>query len=399
MKRFCPNCGHPIKRNAAFCPNCGFKLKPQTLAHKTKAVSIAVTRESFNKKSPAVSKRLKVILSLTAVALVIVFAGLYFVMSNRNDNAQPKRESTNNSRVIKKPSHTQLVGHLSSTDHSPQRTGAVILAYSGKKYPEEWSDALDNAKSNEWQIHLKNQSDYPYMHPGKVVYMVSNDLGYTLKPLGDDEQIYIFADKKQIGSALFSQMVNYLNHHNGQKVVNSLQSNEMKTDDETSKSSDTQVANGTSTDKKKRLAGDGGFANMPSAMQGSWYSSYYGHEIGKLNIKDHEISWKDGNDEGVEILHKMNNSYPKKISATYRKATQDWFTVGSFESNEGIHWLNVRGWTQSAGDGDFYGLHHEKGQQVLVHAGGADLHAEEVYWKTPALARKYRAIKFKDLRW
>ena len=31
-KKFCPNCGHPLKQDVDFCPSCGFKVhsKKQT---------------------------------------------------------------------------------------------------------------------------------------------------------------------------------------------------------------------------------------------------------------------------------------------------------------------------------------------------------------------------------
>lgn len=54
---------------------------------------------------------------------------------------------------------------------------------------------------------------------------------------------------------------------------------------------------------------------------------------------------------------------------------------------------------QSAGDGEFYGIHNERGQNVLVIAYGAGLWTNSVAWKTPQLAQQYKHKKFSDLHY
>lgn len=397
MKKFCPNCGHPLKPNAAFCPNCGFELKGKSLTQPSQPVNSDLTRGSIRKKSRAHSKKGKVLLSIIGI-LIIALLGLYFWGSNYHNNAQPKKVN-HTSRMVGKSSHSAPVGNLSNTDQTPKRVVSVVVTYAGKKYPEEWGSALDNGKNNEWQIDLKKKSNYPYMHQGSVAYMVTNDLGYTLTPVGDsDMQIYLFANKEQIGSASYGQMVYYLNHHNGEKTVKLLQRHVEILDEENS-SENTQTTNKTdksSQAKKTRLAGDDGLFNMPTNMQGTWYSYDYDQGKSILNIGAHQILWKNKSDSGTTILHKEASNFKSdNVSASYRKATQNWSQTSIFKD----HWINTRSWLPSADDGSFYGLHIERGQQVLVVESGAGPWTDAVYWKTSALARQYKDIKFKDLHW
>ena len=86
------------------------------------------------------------------------------------------------------------------------------------------------------------------------------------------------------------------------------------------------------------------------------------------------------------------------MSASYHKATKNWgmASMGS-QRVHGINYMNVRSWMQEAGDGDFYGLHTENGQSVLVLAQGAGPWVSGVAWKTLQLAQQYKHKKFKDL--
>lgn len=335
---------------------------------------------------------------LAKISLIMLAAAALAGCSN---NAQPKKshQASGNIKVTK----TAAVGHLSARNLSPQKTVSVITTYAGKKYPAEWKAALKNAKKNGLQVNLKNQADYSYMKQGSgVAYMINDDLGYTLKQVGNDSQIYLFAGKQQIGSALISQMVHYLNHHNGEKTVNAL-TKKAKVNDERSDSGNVQSASGA---KKTNLPGDDGLFDMPAAMQGTWYGyGQYHNKMSILNISAHELSWQSGSDSGTNILHKLNPNFlnkvdPNKLSASYKKATGNWCRASMTSKKlRNISWINVSGWLQTAGDGEFYGLYTEEGQPVLVSAHGAGVWADTVYWKSPALARQYKGKEFKGLGW
>ena len=86
------------------------------------------------------------------------------------------------------------------------------------------------------------------------------------------------------------------------------------------------------------------------------------------------------------------------MSKSYQKATQDWGMASIFSKPvHSITWLNIRGWMQEAGDGEYYGVTKENGQQVMVSAHGAGIWADTVYWKTPVLAKQYKDKKFDNL--
>ena len=58
-----------------------------------------------------------------------------------------------------------------------------------------------------------------YMQDGSgVAYMVTPSLGYTLQEVDGDNKIYLYADKKKIAQATMSQMVDYLNHNDGESI-------------------------------------------------------------------------------------------------------------------------------------------------------------------------------------
>lgn len=71
MKKFCPNCGTPLKDGAAFCPKCGTKIAQS--APKQPAPSQAPTRSV--QRQP-MSKKNKIIWSIVA-AFAVIFIGLY----------------------------------------------------------------------------------------------------------------------------------------------------------------------------------------------------------------------------------------------------------------------------------------------------------------------------------
>lgn len=333
---------------------------------------------------------------LSKISLIMLIATALAGCSNNSQSKKANKAPNSNIKVTK----TMPVGHLSSRNISPQKTVAVIVAYAGKRYPAQWGTALKAAKEDGLQVNLKNQSVYPYMKQGSgVAYMVNSNLGYTLKQIDNENRVYLFAGQKQIGSALIKQMVYYLNHHNSEKTVNAL-TKKAKVNDERNNEQSASDSN------KTNLPGDEGPFNMPTAIQGTWFG--YRPNTNKLtliNIGPHEFSWKSGSDGSTEVLHKMNPNFlnkidPNKLPKSYQKATQNWCRASFVPKKvRNINWVNISGWLQTAGDGEYYGLHTEEGQTVLVSAHGAGIWADTVYWRSPALARQYKDKEFKGLGW
>lgn len=61
--------------------------------------------------------------------------------------------------------------------------------------------------------------------------------------------------------------------------------------------------------------------------------------------------------------------------------------------------INVRGWLQGAGAGEYYNLATEHGQKVLVIGGGAEAWVDGIGWKNKTDAEKYAKEKFSDLHY
>ena len=330
---------------------------------------------------------------------VLLLAALALTACNKaktNNNANTSSTEKNSSLKIKK---VAKIGHLSAKDLSPQKTVSAIVTYAGKKYPEQWEEVLKNAERNGLQVNLKNQAHFSYMQEGSgVAYMLSDDVGYTLKQVNNENQIYLFANKKKLESVMMSKIIDYLNHHNGERVVNSLTANAKINDERNSNTTNSASAQ----NNQSNLAGDAGLFDVPAELQGTWYAYPDGSdEMSILKISSHSIN--DG--EGTTELHKMKNEFldkmdPTKLPKSYQKATENWGRTSMIDKKvRNISWMNVSGWLQTAGDGEFYGSYTEEGQPVIISAHGAGIWADTVYWKTPALAKQYKGKKFKGLGW
>ncbi|MFD1485242.1 DUF4767 domain-containing protein [Lacticaseibacillus baoqingensis] len=90
------------------------------------------------------------------------------------------------------------------------------------------------------------------------------------------------------------------------------------------------------------------------------------------------------------------NGDPSKMDPKKEK----WGAATSIKADDGSHWINVRGWYQSAGDGGYYRVVNRNldGQSVpvLEDAYGAGIWHGSNYFLSPALAQKYKNIIYSD---
>ncbi|GAA3635700.1 hypothetical protein GCM10022297_13030 [Lactobacillus hamsteri] len=335
---------------------------------------------------------------------IILLAGLALAgCSQKKEKSTKGNDQLKVTKVKKRPSK---MGHLSANDLSPQKTVAVITAYAGNRYAGGWNKALSKGQADGLQVSLRNQDDYSYMKDGSgVAYMVAANAGYTLKQDGNDNIYYLFSNGKEIESVSMKQMVDYLNKRNSDALVNNLAKNAKVNDDRASfDGDDSSNSSASASGKKSNIQGDKGLFNVPSGMQGTWYTySKYHKKIITLVMNKNKIS-------GTEFkqpleLHTIDESFVEdnsyyKMPKSYQNATKNWGMVQVPNKRiNGIDFMNVRSWMQDAGDGEYYGLHTEKGQTVLVEGAGAGALIDEVYWKTPALANQYKNVKFGDLKY
>ncbi|QNQ80546.1 DUF3642 domain-containing protein [Lactobacillus sp. PV034] len=168
------------------------------------------------------------------------------------------------------------------------------------------------------------------------------------------------------------------------------------------KSSENQVAT-SNAEQKSTVAGDEGLFDIPADMQGTWYSAdNAGNDnssITTLTLDKHRISYRNQEESGTVILHKMTKGFDFSRyvqDQSYTEATKNW-SRGYLETYRGRRLLHTYSWMQSAGAGGYYYLAHEDGQTVLVSASGAGMWANAIYWKDQATAQKNANKSFSDI--
>ena len=199
-------------------------------------------------------------------------------------------------------------------------------------------------------------------------------------------------------------MVDYLNHNGGESIVKNLtgsaQINDQRNSDSDADTNTNSDNSNSSTTKKSNIQGDAGLITVPSELQSTWYGYIEGQsKMDVIKFDAHHMITSDGSNE----LHKIDPKFFEhhdwvNMPNSYKEATKNWCMA--YLSNKIIHgmtWLNIRSWMQGAGDGGYYGVTREKGQQVIVTASSAEVLADTVYWRTPALAEQYKGKKFNNL--
>ena len=100
----------------------------------------------------------------------------------------------------------------------------------------------------------------------------------------------------------------------------------------------------------------------------------------------------------LKLKYFQGNQFIKDI----QNATKNWGKV-SYLNIDGKRWLNVRGWTQGAGDGESYAVKTEtvdgKQVKVLVVGGGARNLVDAVYYQSKDMAQQNADKKFADLHY
>ena len=125
-----------------------------------------------------------------------------------------------------------------------------------------------------------------------------------------------------------------------------------------------------------------------------------------MTFGPHSYTYSDGDDSGTTQLYKQDSQWAQNednyINQDIQKATTNWGKA-SFFTLDGAHWLNVRGWTQGAGDGESYAVKTEtvdgKQVKVLVVGGGARNLVDAVYYQSKDMAQQNADKKFDDLHY
>lgn len=345
----------------------------------------------------------KHMLVLTATGLALMLAGCSQQSSSNH--------SSNSSSLLTSKSSTKI----SADNLTPQQMVSLVTTYAGNKYGQQWYQTAKDAKKNGLQVDLYPASNYKLADDGQgVAYNVkasgkSSNLVYTIQ--GNSVNIYQGASASKSGKKLTTvsraDMVKDVNNQGQADFVNQLAQNAQVNDKRgngTTSSPDSHSASDTSG-----KYGNQGPVNVPDEMQGTWYSvDDYTSDAPSITFGKNTMQYHGGDNTTNDVIHlyKQDSSFMydegNMTNQAIQDATQNWRRTDFFD-HDGIHWLHMEGWCQSAGAGVDYAVHTETidGQQVkvLVAASGARPWTDSIYYQTPSQAQQNKNTKFDDLHY
>ncbi|WP_203637948.1 hypothetical protein [Levilactobacillus wangkuiensis] len=127
---------------------------------------------------------------------------------------------------------------------------------------------------------------------------------------------------------------------------------------------------------------------VPQRYRHTWYHYEHG-KMDTLTFSTKRISgltYYDG-----QAAKYVAHIHHHKLSAKKFKKHYSWSTVTNKTAHQ-AQWINVRGWNQIMGDGDYYKVmtktYHGKKISVLSQAGGAGIWTSAHYYRTKQLAKQ-----------
>ena len=198
MNKFCPNCGHPVKKTDKVCGNCG---KPLTQSNSSKLPT--KNEESLRRgtTNPTKKKKHSIFKWVIGIGVIALLAeGGYLIYENMVDSnnsamtATKKSSSATSSNSAKststekKSSHENTTSNNNEANHSksdnnesgtvanidPQTLAATILLLGGQK-SEVWKN-LTTQDSLEVNVIQASSTDNNYSEPGTgVSYMFTSE--------------------------------------------------------------------------------------------------------------------------------------------------------------------------------------------------------------------------------
>ena len=325
---------------------------------------------------------------------------------NQADNKATNSSSASSSSLLVAKSNVKV----NSDNMSPQEAVSLISTYCGLRYDGNWAAMAKEAQKEGLQVNLYPSSKYQLSNGGQgVAYDVtaggkSQGLVYTVN--NDDVNIYQNVKENQKSTKLAtiskSEMANYVNQEGQGKLVKDLAAKAQVVDQRSGDSNSSSSTNHSGNDHKY---GRVGTIDVPSEMQGTWYSADNDADS-TITFEPHSYTYSDGDNSGTIQLYKQDSQFGEDednyTNEDVQNATKNWGKV-SYLNIDGERWLNVRGWTQSAGDGESYAVKTEtvdgKQVKVLVVGGGAGNWVEGIYYQSKDMAQQNADKKFDDLNY
>lgn len=321
------------------------------------------------------------------------------------------KQNSNSTTVSSSSSSSLLVARssvkVSSDNLTPQEAVSLISTYCGLRYGGEWASMTKQAERDGLQVKLYPSSKYQLSDGGQgVAYDVtaggkSRGLIYTVND--DDVNIYqnvkVNQKNNKLATIAKSEMASYVNQERQGKLVSDLAAHAQVVDKRNDNSAASSVGNDISNHKYGRLEA----IDVPSEMQGTWYST---DNDADSTITFGPHSYADGDGNATIKLYKQDPRFGEDednyTNQDVQKATKNWGKA-SYLNIDDERWLNVRGWTQSAGDGESYAVKTEtidgKQVKVLVVGGGAENWVDAVYYQSKDMAQQNANKKFDDLHY
>lgn len=319
--------------------------------------------------------------------------------SSSNKSSQSSKSSAK--KTSKSASSSAKAVKLDAAKLTPQESGSLITLYCADRFGGEWSNLRQN---DSLTITLHKTSDYEFKQPGSgYAYeaAASGQTGTTYYTLSGST-FYFYQGVKVAGGGSFlgqatkQEMADY--------IVKKDQLTEFK-----QLAKKVQIVD--KSGQTQRLSdGRTGYFAIPAQMQGTWYSvssdddetRHIKYVFGQSTIFSQDDKYNTKGTTTTLYTRAANYKAPDHPSEEQIDEAEGW-GLPKIVQYKGINYLNVMGWYQGAGDGEYFAVHTEKidgnDVQILVCAGGAGIWVDGIAYRSQAMAEKMQDQRFDDLNY
>ncbi|KRL56572.1 hypothetical protein [Furfurilactobacillus rossiae] len=174
------------------------------------------------------------------------------------------------------------------------------------------------------------------------------------------------------------------------------------TNNSASSSSTNQAAESSSNSNQATTSGP----QFPSSFQRTWFGyNSYTHNIDTITFSNNRSTDSSGDSSTIHSTEERTNDDNAILNAKKQPTTPEekqkldhWGLFNEVHLDNGENWINIMGWYQTAGDGEFYRVANENinGQStpVLFDAGGAEIWINEHYYTSKDIALQMKDKNF-----
>ncbi|EFK32058.1 hypothetical protein [Lactobacillus delbrueckii] len=346
-------------------------------------------------------------------AVMALFCGIFLTGCSKQTASKEASNSSNKSsqsskssvkKTSKASSSSAKAVKLDAAKLTPQESGSLITLYCADRFGGEWSNLLQAGQNGSLTITLHKTSDYEFKQPGSgYAYeaAASGQTGTTYYTLSGStfyfyQGVKVAGSGSSLGQATKQEMADYI-VKKGQLAEFKQLAKKVEIVD---KSGQTQ-----------RLSeGRSGYFTIPAEMQGTWYSasnydgetthSKYVFGQSTIFIQDDKYDTKGT----TTTLYTRSNDFKMPLPPTEKQMDQvKGWGLGHLYQQDGLNYMNVMGWYQTAGSGTSFAVHTENiagnNVQILVCASGARPWVDGIAYRSQAMAEKMQDQHFDDLHY